>query len=289
MALTCKKIFRTINYTLVAFIAFSCGDKNSAREKNDTIDKYEEYYSNGKIKLISTVKKGEKIGELIEYFENGNVKSKGHFIENRLHEGECLVFYENGVLKSKTNYKNGMINGEFVDFNKNGSLRYCGNYINSISVGTHRLFYEDDSNKIHFKFLYINFQGKPMLVGKKEFDHFGKLINDESNVITKMFGDTVKLGEQFEVTFILSKPKYEKCAVHIGNYDSRLNLIDSIGYSIYNGVGHKYRVILKAERLGTNVIRGYMEDYKIENSSNKGHSTIGSLNNWFEIDYFVVK
>lgn len=112
-------------------------------------------------------------------------------------------------------------------------------------------------------------------------------MEEYSRVRTNINKDTFILGEDIELELSLGNPEYDKYRVHIGNFNEYLELIDSVNYTTYGGEGNMAKVNLKASQLGDNYIRGYMEDYKIESVTDSGSTTIGTLHNWFEVEYFV--
>ena len=70
--------------------------------------KYEEYYNNGNIKLISNYKYiygnkeyKYKHGDIIEYYKSGQINNKGYYIENKLIE--YITYDENGEIIKKIN------------------------------------------------------------------------------------------------------------------------------------------------------------------------------------------
>ena len=247
------------------FLLFACSDSIETKKIDNEVDNhnYRVYYKNGSLKAIGDTSNGKFEGEYKEYYDGGQIR------------------YENC-------YKNGLLNGEVWEYYKNGNPKLNMVYRNNKPLGIQYEFYEYDSACVKTKFLFVQNKGKEILVSKRDYDILGKVINDKSRVKTYLPKDTFNLGEKITIKFVLSNPKFDKYRIHIGNFDRTLNLIDSTGYITSSGNGHIGQMNFIAKSSGKKNIRGYMEDYKVvEEKKDQGYSTIGTLNNWFEVEYYV--
>lgn len=68
--------------------------------------KYEEYYSNGKLKEILFYQDGMRHGEFKQYYENGQLESYGYYRNDEL-DGTIYYYYDNGQPWKMVQYKNG--------------------------------------------------------------------------------------------------------------------------------------------------------------------------------------
>lgn len=222
-----------------------------------------------------------------KYYPNGKLEACGDTINGMFH-GLFREYFEDGKVRYETEYKNNKLDGKVLVYYPSGNIKNVFRYEDNLRIGAQYEFYDNKVRKVRYKSLYTTYKDREILVSEKEFDYDGSLIMDNSLVITKLVQDTFKLGEKFEVEFILSKPKFEYYNIHIGNFNERLRLVDSTDYSVYGGTGHAGKVSFVANNPGLNVLRGYMEDYKYERIvSDSEYVTFGKLNNWFEVEYYV--
>lgn len=221
------------------------------------------------------------------YYDNGKLKSEGDTMLGE-YDGPYREYYINGRIKYINNYKNGLLDGEQYEFFENGNPKINMYYILNKPVGIQYGYFEKDSMKIARKNIFVNFQDSIYWVTKMEFNDRSDTIIDDSKVKIKLSNDTINLNEKLKIFFKLNYPKFNNCRVHIGNFDRSLKLIDSMEYKTYEGIGNEISVYLVFNSKGKKNIRGYIEDFKIDSKNIDGsYSTIGSLNNWFDIDIFV--
>jgi antitoxin component YwqK of YwqJK toxin-antitoxin module len=202
-------------------------------------------------------------------------------------EGVYKEFYENGKLHYLINYKNGVLHGVNIEFYKNNFPKFDMYYSNGMPYGVQYIYFENDSARIKSKLLIGEYKKQEVLISKKEFDKNGDLIFERNRVKTKKNRDTLNIGEILTVKFKLEYPEFDRYRIHIGNFNRNFKLIDSTNYILEEGVGNEVDLFFKTSEVGRFYIRGYMEDFKIINKTDSTFETIGTLNNWFDIEYFV--
>ncbi len=229
----------------------------------------------------------KKNNNWISYYDNGNIKEVGNIVKNQ-YEGLYREYYENGQIRFIHYYKNGLLNGVAREFYEDGNPKFNMFYLSNKPFGVQYIYDKDDSTKVQTKLIFSQYDGKEILVSKQEFNLSGDIVTDKSRVKIELLKDTISYGEKIVIGFTLSNPEFDKYRIHVGNFSRSLELIDSSGYITKDGVGHKGYLELQPVKLGKNVVRGYMEDYKIDKVNKDGsYSTIGKLNNWFDIEFFV--
>jgi len=222
-----------------------------------------------------------------EFYSDGRVKSLGDTINGK-YEGLYKEFYPNGNIRYINFYKRGLLNGHIQEFFENGNPKIDMYYIMNKPMGVQYIFFESDSARVRNKFIVSRYKDKEVLVSRIEFNERGDTISDESRVKVYLAKDTFDIGDKISMELTLNYPVFKNHRVHIGNFDRTLSLIDSIGYQTYEGLGNKASIEFSLNRKGKNVIRGYMEDFEIEKKNPDGsYTTIGTLNNWFDVEIFV--
>lgn len=229
----------------------------------------------------------DEVYNFYTYHPNGNVQTCGDTLNGKF-QGRYKEFYEDGTLKSLLNYKDSELDSKIITYYSSGNVSSELQYIDGLLAGSQYEYFNSHNKQIKFKLLYVIAKDKEFLVSEKEFNQKGRIVKENSRVLVELEKDTVKLGETFKATFTLGKPEFEFNRIHLGNFDFNLNLIDSTDYITYNGAGHTGKVSISAKELGKQYIRGYMEDYMYkEVISDNEFVTIGTLNNWFEEEFFV--
>ena len=83
---------------------------------------YEEFFSDGQIKLFIEMDSGNKNGEFKSFYENGNLKESMIF-ENGLVNGKRISYWVNGLKKEENNFVSGAMRGENIFYYSNGNIR----------------------------------------------------------------------------------------------------------------------------------------------------------------------
>ena len=83
---------------------------------------YEEFFSDGQIKLFIEMDSGNKNGEFKSFYENGNLKESMIF-ENGLVNGKRISYWVNGLKKEENNFVSGAMRGENIFYYSNGKIR----------------------------------------------------------------------------------------------------------------------------------------------------------------------
>lgn len=223
-----------------------------------------------------------------EFYEDGSIKVLADTI-NGLFEGKVVEFSENGLIAYSGSYHKSLRHGVHIKYHPNGFPKSDMYYVRDTVWGIQYNYYENDSGKIKDKFILVNnprFFDEPFMVSIKQYDKEGKLTNEKGRVVAYLEKDTVRMGEEFSIRFVLTKPEFDRYRVNIGNYSRGLILEDSADYMTYEGYGHEAELVFKATKLGVSYIRGYMDDYEIE-ANDSGYSELSTINNWFDIEYVV--
>ncbi|PCH68412.1 MAG: hypothetical protein COC01_03885 [Bacteroidetes bacterium] len=111
--------------------------KNDIKHSNWT-----QYYRSGKIKLVSTFKKGRLHGKWFGYYENGQAKNVGKYKKGNLH-GWHYDYLDNGILFNKSKYRQGWLNGKTEKYTFDGKLKNIRYYRNDKLHGKYKNFYTD--------------------------------------------------------------------------------------------------------------------------------------------------
>lgn len=96
-------LFYTRNKKLKAWMQFSDGLPDG---------KAVVYFNNGRVKEISSYKKGEKEGRYLRYNRYGQLLLEGIFISNRM-DGEWQLFFPDGSVRYKAKYCQGILREEW--------------------------------------------------------------------------------------------------------------------------------------------------------------------------------
>jgi hypothetical protein len=247
----------------ILLAGFSCQQKESVHFEK--IYNYKELYPSGKIKVLSDTINGIFEGNLKEFSENGLLNLSNNYKEGKLH-GDCINYFSNGFPKSDLYYSKG--NPQGIQYN----------------------FYETDSARVKDKFIFVSmpdFFEEPILVSLQKYNEQGDLIAKEQRVITYISKDTMVLGDVFSVRLKIANPKFDNYRLHIGDFNRGLILEDSTEYQSIDSKIPEFELSYTARRIGRMHIRGYIEDFKIESLSDGAYNEIGTLNNWFDIEYYV--
>jgi hypothetical protein len=256
------KILHYVILFLLMLVGNACDKQNNALLYSD--HNYKKFHKNGAIKVLADTVNGVIEGKLMEFSENGTMTYLGYY-HNALRNGIQLKYYLNGFPK------------------------YDMYYLRDTAWGIQYNYYEHDSGKVKDKFIFVNnprFFDKPVLVNIKQYNEEGKLTNQKGRVVTYIEKDTLNIGEEFSVRFVLTKPEFDRYRVNIGNFNRGLVLDDSINFKSYEGNGHEAELVFKASKLGKNHIRGYLDDFEIR-TNDSGYSELSTINNWFDIEYIV--
>ena len=209
-------------------------------------------------------------------------------IDNKINENSDSLFIEkdkDGKITSKCNYKQGMQHGLCQFYYNNGQVKEEGNFYFGKPLGTFK-YYNEKGNIEEIREYQI-VKDNSVINQILFFDGQGGIIKNKSNYIKlSMQKDTIQLGKECSLNIILEASYFKSnMNVVIGNFDAEYNLIDSLGYVKLEGKDFEVQYKFKAIKIGENVVRGIVKDYKkIYNSD-----TLQARRNiYFTKKYFVV-
>ncbi|MCB9224988.1 MAG: hypothetical protein H6582_12460 [Crocinitomicaceae bacterium] len=112
-----------------------------------------DYFADGKIYTVTTIKNGVKWGPYKMYHRNGQVQVEGEYQEGMM-VGKWTYRYDTGIKSSEGSYnifaKNGVSeskkHGEWTKWHRNGLLESKGNYYMGVAVGVWK--YYDDTGEL---------------------------------------------------------------------------------------------------------------------------------------------
>jgi hypothetical protein len=219
-----------------------------------------------------------------EFYSDGKLKSHGDTINGK-YEGLYKEFFPDGKIKYINFYKKGLLNGPVREYFANGNPKLDMYYFMGKPQGVQYVFFESDSAKVKNKFIVSRHKNKEVLVSRIEFDERGDTIWDEGRVKVMLMKNTFQVGDSVSMKMQLNYPEFKYYRVHIGNFDRMLNLVDSNGYQTYEGQGNVAHVDFLLTKKGSTTLRGYIEDFEIEQVyEDSSYTTIGTLNNWFDVE-----
>lgn len=175
-----------------------------------------EYYPNGKIKSISNVVGGMRMGERICYDSMGNLASRSSFLNDSL-VGPYIEYYPNGELKKKGNYRSGKLNGEYLTFYPNGNIESRTIFVEDVHTGSYYQYYPEDSGKILFDSYFVKVGEKPMRYYLKKFDRNGRLIESKQYVKIGFSNQNKTLLANFRI--VAKGTEYDSALIMTGMYD----------------------------------------------------------------------
>jgi len=110
-------------FTLVSTFCLSQNPWNEyAKLFCDPNSVYRDYYNNGQLRLIFTLKEGNLDGDYLGYYENGNIQDSSHFDNGFLH-GNCKSYNKKGQLILEEDYKHDtLLSYRGLYYYKNGKI-----------------------------------------------------------------------------------------------------------------------------------------------------------------------
>ena len=131
------------------------GDRNlSLVYNNGKLDGVQRtYFSNGKIRKISTYKDGLAEGAQITYNAAGLKESELSFKAGKKN-GTWNYYFDSGKIARTEDWKDGKKNGVFVSYDELGKVLSTEKYAADLPVGLHQTFYAD--GKLNYSCTYTN-------------------------------------------------------------------------------------------------------------------------------------
>lgn len=95
---------------------------------------FQEFYSEGKIKVNGQFTDGVREGEWTCFFQNGNKLSVRNY-DNGFLAGSQNVFYNSGQLRITYAFEEGRLSGNYVSYHQDGIVKESGQIANGLLVG----------------------------------------------------------------------------------------------------------------------------------------------------------
>ena len=144
-----------------------CKDSNSNLVSGRII----EYFDDGKIHINFVVKAGKPNG-LWKRYVNGKLKMTSEFKDGE-RNGLTKVYYENGAIQAESNYKNGKLNGLTKVYSENGKLTTEAHYKDDKVNGSYKEYYENGTIQVE-----LNYKNGKRDGLAKGYSENGKLITE---------------------------------------------------------------------------------------------------------------
>ncbi len=253
----------------------------SACEK-DTSFEYT-FYDNGNIKTRFDTLTG--IWE--EFYHEGQLKICAT-IENGTFNGLATVYYQNGVVKAVYEMQNGVRNGIGKTFFKNGNIQTIGEYFEDLKTGEFKEFYEGDSGRLHLTLDYFPVIDREIVMKRTVFNEKGQILRIDNLLEVEASKDTLNVNEGVEIKISLLKSEYENMRILVGGIDRLFSITDSSKLYYIKGNNRKAKFTYIPTKIGTDTLRGIVEDYGIE-KKNSNSTTYMANRHYFRYVFYVIK
>jgi antitoxin component YwqK of YwqJK toxin-antitoxin module len=133
-----------------------------------------DFYMNGEVDTITTLKDDLKNGAYFKYREGGNLKVKTFYKDDKTH-GRCEIYYESGLLENVGDYKDGKLEGVWKYYFENGKLSSSETYKDGVRNGFAKIYDQDTGAWIEG-----NFEDAGKRYGSwKTYDENGQFVKKE--------------------------------------------------------------------------------------------------------------
>jgi antitoxin component YwqK of YwqJK toxin-antitoxin module len=222
-----------------------------------------EYYENGNIKKVYYIKNGQLEGIYKEYDDKGYLKLEGIYKLGKLN-GNVKGYNKNNKLFYQVNYKDSLRNGSYKEYSESGKLSSIVTYINGKKEGLLISYYESGKIEITIPYKHGFKKGKGEeyfksgklkakdtyidddLVYRLEFNENGDTIEEQRKLlivfstdnykdadstneqkrITLIKKDSIEIGKETGIVFLLTGPKIKEKKFFIGYVIYPINSIN---------------------------------------------------------------
>jgi antitoxin component YwqK of YwqJK toxin-antitoxin module len=201
----------------------------------------------------------------VVYYPNGNIQSEVETYKGK-RNGILKTFYESGKMKSKEEWRDGFLNGKAEYYFEDGKLKHVSNWIMNQQDGLTKKFYSKGelksrsiykmNQRMETVIYYENgnvqesqiYMGRDLPVYIVNFDSLGKEVNKILPPIFEAEGDTIKLGETYNVKITFGLPLRGEIKVYTGTYSSETGLSDTT--TVLESATHIFRYSIKPDKSG---------------------------------------
>lgn len=114
-----------------------------------------EFFQNGQLYKLYTVRDGKLVDVYVEYYENGYYKNYLNY-ENGQKHGSCQVFHYNGVVWRQQSYFQDLQHGTQVEYFKNGNVYSQEEFCNGVSVSPQYIYFDEKNGTVQYKIEYTD-------------------------------------------------------------------------------------------------------------------------------------
>jgi antitoxin component YwqK of YwqJK toxin-antitoxin module len=138
-------------FALFTFLLFSLLSKGQSNQN------IELWYPSGKVQIKSFFDESCQCEKIISYYESGQVRytraSKILKDNQRVRDGEDILYFENGEIRMYQLWTNGILTGSSYSKHENGKLAYEKTYSDGYKSGTWRFYNENEKLKEELVFV----------------------------------------------------------------------------------------------------------------------------------------
>ncbi len=186
---------------MLCLVISSCRNSGTGKNKKNSdedIRIVREFFSNGKVKAVISVKDNKRNGITKNYSIDGRLLSAVNFVNGKK-EGKSTNYYSSGKVHSTIMYKNGVREGDAVWYYENGNPYTINPFFNNKLNGIQKKYYENGNLQAE-----IPFKDDQPGVGLKEYTGEGKLITDYPAIIIKEVNQ-IATADRFILNIYLSR------------------------------------------------------------------------------------
>lgn len=162
-----------------------------------------------------------------------------------------------------------------------------GYYFNGKSIKEYERYYDSITGKIIMENKFIIADSMLWDNCKKTYDQNGSVIRDESCYVdVKAENDTIRLGQYYVLKFDCPCLDLDLANLYTGEFDSLYNPIDNLTKYPLKDSSYIYKI--KPDKLGENIVRGFVRRYKHKKIQGDQYEITGK-NLYFTKKYYVLQ
>ncbi|MGN7886401.1 toxin-antitoxin system YwqK family antitoxin [Dyadobacter sp. 22481] len=253
--------------------------------KNKQLDPTYIYYPDGAVKGM-TKPINDSITLYFGYDRKGKLRYASRTVNEYL-DGEAKTYFSEGGLFKTETWSSGELTGPWKMYYKSGNLMSFVQLQDSMPVGNRYEYFDLPGKKVKYLGNNVNVRGKKWTNSQTWYDSLGNVVKSTVRLAQISGPRDVLLNDSLKLIFRLESLEHPLIENFVYDCDSLFNIRDSTFTYSSKSAGENVVTYIKATKLGEQVARGLIQNYKVLYRRKNGAYATESKDIYWSYKYVV--
>lgn len=253
--------------------------------KNKQLDPIYIYYPDGTVKGI-TRPVNDSVALFFGYDQKGKLIYASRTVNEYL-DGEAKIYFSEGGLFKTETWSHGELTGPWKMYYKSGNLMSFVQLQDSMPVGNRCEYFDLPGKRIKYLGNNVNVRGKKWTNSQTWYDSLGNVVKSTVRLDRISGAKHVLINDSLKLVFRLKNLEHPLIENFVYDFDSLFFVRDSTLTYSSKSASDTVVTYIKATKLGEQVARGLIQNYKVLYRRKNGAYATESKHLYWSYKYIV--